>query len=117
MLCCAGNAEETRDAANPQDQRVIRQLTLGQDEFAVGVVHSGDRHHLVQPIEVEHFALPEFEMMPTRLRDVVELVRMRINAAGGDLMQQRLPQVRRFLVDQRDLRPARLAELVAQARR
>jgi hypothetical protein len=38
-----------------------------------------------------------------RDREVVERVALGVHAPGGDLVQQRLPYVRRILVDQRDL--------------
>ena len=52
--------------------------------------------------------------MPVRLRQVVDLVRRHVHAAGGDLVQLGLPDVHAFAVDQRDVDAA--PQLVAQPR-
>ena len=71
---------------------------------------------LARAIEPLHAPEPELEVMPARLEQIVQLVVVEVHAAGRDLVQQRLPQVRARLVDQRDQRLLALAELVAQAR-
>ena len=50
------------------------------------------------------------------LRHVLEFVLVDIHAAGRDLVQQRLPDVRPRFVDERDRRLAFLAQLVAERR-
>ena len=68
-------------------------------------------------VEADQLAEPEAEMVPVRLREVVELVLVEIHAARGDLVQQRLPQVGARAVDERHLAPAAAAERVAEPRR
>ena len=41
--------------------------------------------------------MPVAEVVPVRLREVVDLVRADVHAAGGDLVQLRLPDVRAVL--------------------
>jgi hypothetical protein len=53
--------------------------------------------------------------VPVGERQVVDLVHAEIHAAGGDLVQQRLPQMRLLPVDQCDAGLATFAELVSQA--
>ena len=54
--------------------------------------------------------------MPARLKQVIQLVVVQVHAAGGHLVQQRLPQVRAGLVHQRDQRLLAAAQRVSQAR-
>ena len=70
---------------------------------------------LLRPIQAVHAPETELEVMPARLIQIVQLVVVQVHAAGRDLMQQRLPQMRARLVHQRDQRLAPLAQLVAQA--
>ncbi len=53
-------------------------------------------------------------MVPARLREVIELVLVGIHAAGGDFVQERLPQVRARAVDERDHRALPAPERVAE---
>jgi hypothetical protein len=62
---------------------------------------TGDR-----ALEPAQLAEHEREVVPARLREVVELVLVDVHAAGRDLVQQRLPQVGAIAVHQRDLRLA-----------
>ena len=48
------------------------------------------------------------------LGEVVELVAVGVHAAGGNLVQQRLPHVRARALDERDLGLVLAAELVAE---
>ena len=52
--------------------------------------------------------------MPVRDGEVIEVVRVGVHPAGGDLVQQRLPDVRRVAVDQRHLHAPVAAVAVAQ---
>jgi hypothetical protein len=54
-------------------------------------------------------------MMPARLGNVLELVRMGIHTPRCHFMQQRLPQMSGRAVDQNNLSVALLAELITQA--
>ena len=53
-------------------------------------------------------------MVPVGLGQIVERMVVEVHAAGGDLVQQRLPQMGARLLDQRDLGLAAPAQLVAQ---
>ena len=48
---------------------------------------------------------------------IVEVVRVRVHAPRRDLVQQRLPQVRRILIDERDVRAPATAEALSESRR
>ncbi len=69
---------------------------------------------LARPIEPLHAPEPELEMMPARLEQIVQFVVVEVHAAGRDLVQQRLPQVRAALIDKRDQRLSVLAQRVPQ---
>jgi hypothetical protein len=105
-----------RDATDGEHQRVIRQLPRGQQFRAILIEARRHLDKLALPVDAGQFALLEFEVVPARLRHVLELVRVRVHAAGRHLVQQRLPDVRGRAVDQRHLRRTRLAKLVAQPR-
>lgn len=62
-------------------------------------------------------AEPETEPMPVRLGEIVDLVTVQIAAAGGDLVEKRLPEVGAAAVDEGDESPAPPAERVAEPRR
>jgi len=105
-----------RDATDGEHERVIRQFP-GRQQFRAILIEA--RRHLDKlalPVDAGQFTLLEFEVVPTRLGHVLELVRVRVHAARRHLVQQRLPDVRGRAVDQRHLRRAGLAKLVAQPR-
>ena len=114
MLGSTGHAEKIGDAADGQDQGVIRYCALRQNGVALLIQHGGYRDRLIDPVEVKHLALLEFKMMPACLRNVLQLVGIRIHAAGSDFMQQRLPQVGGRTVNQYDMRFLVLAQLISQ---
>src|SRR5215207_9686267 len=64
------------------------------------------------PIEAGHFPDAIAKAVPVRLRKVVDLVRPRVHAAGGDLVQLWLPDVGAMTVDERHVR--RAADAVAK---
>ena len=88
-----------------------------QDLLALGSDHGVERDLAARAVEPADRALAEAEVMPVRDREVVEIVRVGVHAARRDLVQQRLPHVRRVAVDQRDLHVAAAAVAVAQLRR
>ena len=55
-------------------------------------------------------------MVPVGDGEVVEVVRVGIHAPRCHFMQQRLPQMRRVLVDERDIGALAAAETLAQER-
>ena len=76
-----------------------------------------DRAHLklaARAVQALDRTLAKAEAMPVRDREVIDVVRGRIHAAGGDLVQQRLPHVGFGAIDQRHRRLAASGELVAQ---
>ena len=62
----------------------------------------------------DHLADAVAEVVPVRLRQVVDLVRAHVHAAGGDLVQLGLPDVGAGAVDQGDVGLAALAQRVAE---
>jgi len=77
-------------------------------------MHRGDAHRTPAAVEADHLADAVAEVVPVRLRQKVELVMAEIHAAGGDLVQQRLPQMGARAIDQRDLGAVARAQPVAQ---
>ncbi len=112
-----GHAEVVADAAEAEHQRVVGQRSPRQDLLALRARHRVEHHLAARTIEADDRTLAEAEVMPMRDREIVELVRVGVHAAGRDLVQQRLPHVRRVPVDERDLRHAAAAIAVAEARR
>ncbi len=115
VLLHARRAEVVAIAADGDDERVVGKRSLGRHLPAFLVV---ERRHVdlaADAVEAHHFAHAIAEVMPVRLREIVELVYAQVHAARRDLVQQRLPQVGAGLVDERDLSLAALAELVAEA--
>ena len=66
-------------------------------------------------VQPGHRADAVAEAMPVRLRQIVDLVRRHVHAAGGDLVQLGLPDVHTFAVDQCDVDAT--PQLVAEPRR
>ncbi|MNT24168.1 hypothetical protein D3C72_1596250 [compost metagenome] len=116
ILGRAGHAEEMRDAADRQHQRVIGQLARRQQFGAVLVEAGRHRDGLAGAVDAGQLAQLELEVMPARLRRVFQLVRVGVHAAGCHFMQQRLPDVGGQAVHQHHLRLPLAAELVAQLR-
>ncbi len=117
VLLDARRTEVVRAAADRDDQRVVGERARVGDDMALLVT---ERRHLdtaVGAVEAGHLAHPVVEMVPVRLREIVGVVDVEIHAAGGQLVQVRLPEMRARLLDQRDVRLAAPAELVAEPRR
>jgi len=74
----------------------------------------GDADFLAGAVEAVHAPETEGEMVPVALRQVLQPLGVGIEAARGNLVQQRFPQVGGRSVDQRDVRALPFAELVAQ---
>jgi hypothetical protein len=114
MLARARHPEVVAHAAEAQDQRIVGQRPQRQDLLAFRSLN-GIQHDLAaRTVEAANRALPEPEVMPVRNGEVVERVRVGIHPAGGHLVQQRLPHVRRVLVDEGDLHLAPAAIAVAE---
>ena len=67
-------------------------------------------------IEPDHFAIPVTESVPVRLREVVELMHVKIDSARGQLMQVWLPEVGAPAFDERDIGTTPTTEFVAEPR-
>ena len=105
------HAKECRGAADRDDQRVVFERARGKEFGAVVVEHGAECEALARPIQPGQIALLKLEAMPARLRRIFEFLRERVHAACRDLMQQRLPDMRRIAVDQRDLRTHAASDL------
>ena len=68
-------------------------------------------------IEADHFAEPVAKAVPIGLGEIIQLMLRDVHAAGGDFVEQRLPQMRARLLDQRDVGAAAPPERVAEPRR
>ena len=87
-------------------------------DIKVRVIEAADRVlPALPPVETAHLADAVAEAVPVRLGEIVDLVHALVHAAGRDLVQQRLPQMRARLVDERDVGLAAATELVAEPRR
>ena len=61
-------------------------------------------HLAAGPVQANQFAQTVAEMVTVRLRQIVQLVRARVDAAGRHRVQQRLPEMGPRPLHQRDLR-------------
>ena len=102
MVAHAGRAEIIGGAADGDDQRVVGKGLGGGDLAPFLVMGGGEKHGLRRAVEPHHLPVPEAEMVPMRLREVAELMLVRIHAAGGDLVQQGLPEMPSCAVHERD---------------
>ena len=109
VLAHARRAEVVRLAADRDHQRVVGDAPLGQDLARPRRRFTGADARSARAARSSPARAPEREgeVVPARLREVVELVVVHVHAAGCDLVQQRLPQVRAAAVDERHLRPGR----------
>src|SRR3989338_6587299 len=80
---------------------------------------SVDREPDLAPLAIEPVHAPEavVEMVLVRLGDVINVVLVRVEGPGRDLVQQRLPQVGEVGVHERHVRLPAPAEAVAEPRR
>jgi hypothetical protein len=56
-------------------------------------------------------------MMPARLRDIVQGMVVEVHGAGGEFVQQRLPEMRARAIDERDRGALAVAQRIAEAGR
>ena len=87
-----------------QHKRTVVVMDLVEHELVPRTVEAGDG------------TLSEAEVMPVRERQIVDAVDICIHASRRDFVQQRLPQMRRVLIDQYDLGPTSSSQSVAEAR-
>ena len=110
----AGNAEIVVDAADAEHERVVGHGALRQHFRAVVVAHDAELQFAPRAVEPHDRALAEAEVMPVRHQEVIDTVHVGIDPPRRDFMQQRLPQVRRDVIDERDGRSSAATERVAQ---
>src|SRR5262245_37104988 len=104
MLDDAGRSEIVGAAPNREHERVVRKRALRGHDTTLLVRDARHVHEALLTIEPEHLADAIVEVMPVRLREIVEIVLTDVHAAGRDLVQQRLPEMRALLVYERDVR-------------
>ena len=114
MLGDAGHAEIVADAADAEDERVVRKHPGRKHLLAIVVDDRGEPHFAPRAIEPGEGAEAEAEVMPVRDQEVIEAVEVGVHAPRRDFMQQRFPQVRREAVDERHGGPSAAAQRVAQ---
>ena len=113
----AGHAEVVADRADRDDQRVIAEAAARDDLDPVLVKGRRDADFLALPVQSVHAAETEREMVPVSLRQIFQAFGIRIEATRRDFVEQRLPQMRRRGIDQRDIRALLVSQLVAQTGR
>ena len=114
----ARRAEVVGSAPQSDHQRIVGDAMRWQ-HFTAGVIdRRGEMNLFIRSIQAIHSAQAELKMMPPRLVQVIQFVIVQIHAACGNLVQQRLPQMRARSVDQGYARrlalPQRPAELSGQ---
>ena len=105
VLHHARRVERVADAADGDDERVVLEGAHRRDLAAVLVVGGGEEHQLVLAVDAGHLAVAELEPVPEALRLILGLVAGDVHAAGGDLVQERLPDVGARPLDERDAAP------------
>ena len=118
MACSgdAGGAEIVAAAADRQHQDVVGDGALGRDQAALLVMGGAEENVPGLAVEPDQLADAVVEMVPVRLGEIVQGMVVQVHAAGGDLVEERLPQMGAGPVDQRDVGLAPPAQLVAQLR-
>jgi hypothetical protein len=103
MLLHAWGAEVVAPTAHSHHQGVIAEGACRGD-LATLVVETGRKEYfLLIAIKAYHLADPVAEMMPVRLRQVVDGMAANIHAASRYLVQKRFPDMRPRALDQRHL--------------
>ena len=85
------HAEVVADAADAEDQRVVRQDAGRQNLFPVVVEHGREPELAVRAIEPRDGSDAEPEIVPVRHQEVVGRVQVGVEPPGSDLVQERLP--------------------------
>jgi hypothetical protein len=116
MLRDTGSAEVVGDAADRDDQSIVGYRALGRDRASFVVECRGQPNSFPLAIEPDHLAEAVAEAVPMRLREVVELMLARVQTAGGNCMQERLPQMHARTFHERNARAPAPSKAVAQPR-
>src|SRR5262249_60736048 len=103
MLSHARRAEIVALAANGDDKRIVMKSPPWRHFMAFLVAVGSQLNFASLPVQPDHLADAVVEVVPMRLREIVDLVHSKIHGSGRDLMQERLPQMGARFVDQRDV--------------
>jgi hypothetical protein len=110
----AGGTEIVGDTADGDHQRVVGEAA-GRGDFAAFVVGGGGGEDFAGgAVDAREGAEAAGEMVPVGLGEVVQLMLGAAHAAGGDGVEQRLPDMGSGAFHQSDTGLAALAERVAQ---
>src|SRR5207248_11707626 len=96
------------------DQRIVMKAPPLRDLLSLVVDMGSKMNGARPPIEPDQLADAIAEMVPMRLRQVVDLVHAEIHAAGSDLIQERLPQMGAAFVHEGHIGPFVTTQLVAE---
>ena len=120
----ARHAEIVGPAAEGQHEVIVAEPPLAGDLRSLtagGALgrNEGSQHDLARlGVDGHQGARDEAVAVPVRVGEVAELLLARVKQAGGDLVEARLPDMRRRAVDKRHLGPAgRSADRPAETRR
>jgi hypothetical protein len=94
--------EVVADAAHGDHQRVVVDDAARDDLPALPVQDRGEGDPLGGPVEAVHAALLEAEAVRLGVAEVEDVVLVRVERPGRDLVEQRLPDVGQVRVDKRD---------------
>src|SRR5690606_20712748 len=113
VLFCPWRIKEVAKGSQGDHQGIVRDLASGENNFVVRAADCSEVHVPGMTIELDDFAACKSEAVQMCQHGVGEPLLVDIEGAGGNLMQRRLPNVKRLLVDKCD---EVWAEATAQAR-
>jgi hypothetical protein len=113
----AGDSEIVVDAADAEHERVVTNDALGKDLHPVLVADDPEPQLAPLPVEAHDLPLPKPEVVPVGHQEIVDVVDVGVDPARRHFVQQRLPQMRSTVVDERYRRLPAVPERVAEARR
>ncbi len=117
MIGDARRAEIIGHAAHGDDQRIVAKHARRNDSPPVLVVARRDIDLLLGAVQSDHLADAIAIMAAARMGHQFERVGFAVHCAGGDFVQQRLPDVNTQPVEQRDRGLAAAAERRPKQRR
>ena len=91
MLAHARCAEIVALAADGDDERIVTKAAPRGHLVTLLVDVGGQLNFTPLPVQADHLANAVAEVVPMRLREVVDLVHGEIHGSRSDLVQQRLP--------------------------
>ena len=103
MLLHAGHAEIVRDRSQRQRKDVVADRVARDQLAAVLVLDGGEADRLGPAVDTFQAALKEAVAPARAVSAIADLVEIGVKRSGGDLVQERLPDVAEVLVDQDDV--------------